>query len=136
MTDKMTEEKIRIDSLLNAGKISKDDHKILMGAVTGEQPTWQKVLRLSFNPFVLMESSVALAIAALVAVLMCFMAISARIYFPGALDVQVARNFSKDANFIKLIVQNIISVGAISLTFYLGSLLLKKRNLRVVDFLG
>jgi hypothetical protein len=135
MTDKMNEEKIRIDSLLSAGKISSADHAILMKAILKTPSRVMGCWRLLSNPFPRLASELALALGVAFALIMCFVAPSVNVNFPGVLDLQVNQSGTA-IPFIKLVVQNLIALVFLSLGFYVAALSARRRNLRLVDFAG
>lgn len=67
---------------------------------------------------------------------MSLLGTKASIYFPGAIDLQIVRVEKYSFSALELIVQNAINILCLAGAFYLGSLLLRQRNLRPIDFLS
>lgn len=129
-------EQLRIDNLLSTGKITEEDHKILMAALGNQKGIVSRVMPFLINPFESISSGTALLVGVALAIAMSFLGSKIGVYFPGALDLQIAQEGKRFYTFSELLFQNTVAVLTVAGVFFGGALILKQRNLRLVDFLG
>lgn len=129
-------EQLRIDNMLATGQISTEDHTILTEALGNRKNKFQWMMSYVFDPFASVSSGTALAIGVALMLAMSFFGSQLGIYFPGAIDLQIAGKGRVFDGFGKLLFQNGVAVLSIAGAFFVGALLFKKRNLRLIDFLG
>lgn len=129
-------EKVRIDELLSSGRISAEDHRVLMAALENRKSGFQMALSWIFSPFENLSTHQALLVGAVAVLLLSIFGELAQIYFPGALDVQVAQEGKRVYSFLDLLIQNLIAVFSLSVVFCAIALVFKQKNLRFIDFLS
>lgn len=129
-------EKARIESLLQSGRISKEDHQILMAALEKKDHFLKKLLSYAGNPFRSLSSTTNILIGCLSILAMSFVGASLRLNFPGALDFQIIEEGKRTFSFIELLIQNSVNVVCLSVIFYVGALFCKCKNLRFIDFIS
>jgi len=131
----MNEEKSRIDTLLATGKISAEEHRLLVSTVDRVPSSWRRTVSLALNPFASVSSMNALVTGVVLLAVMSWLAARVGIYFPGVLDLQIVHD-EKFQSFGILILQNVLAVGVLTFLFWLGAKLSQKPSLRILDFLG
>lgn len=129
-------EQSRIDNLLSSGRITEEDHKILTTALGNQRGIVSRIMSLLINPFESIASGTALLLGVALAIAMSFLGSKTGVYFPGPLDLQIAQEGKRIYTFGELLLQNSVAVLSVAGVFFGGALLLKQRNLRLVDFLG
>lgn len=129
-------EQLRIDNLLSTGKITEEDHKILTAALGNQKSIVRRLMSFLINPFESISSGTALLIGGALAIAMSFLGSRIGVYLPGALDLQIAQEGKRFYAFSELLLQNTVAVLTVAGVFLGGALILKQRNLRLVDFLG
>jgi hypothetical protein len=127
------EEKLRIDRLLAEGRITDEDHRSLLNALSNETGFGQLLVTYLFSPFAKVSGLKALLCGV---VFICGLAIlgsQKTLFYPGLFDFKFG-NSSLGLGI--LLLQNIINVVGCAAVFYLGSRIARAKNLRAVDFLG
>jgi len=136
MSGENHDEKSRIDSLLASSRITPEDHQILLTALNRRNDPLQKVWALAINPFEEISSITALGVGAVLIVLMSYLGAKFSIYFPGALDFQIAQEGKRIYSALDLTIQSAINVICLAGAFYVGALVARQRNLRAIVFFG
>lgn len=136
MKNETLSERNRIDSMLQNGRITADDHKILVEALQKKNRFLEVLLGKLVNPFQSL-SSVTVLIAGCAAILaMSIIGAKLALHYRGALDFHVIEEGKRTFSFIELVIQNAVDVVCVSVFFYAGSVIAKARNLRVIDFVS
>lgn len=129
-------EKNRIDTLLQNGRITKEDHQILVAALERKESFLKKVLAWSINPFQGLSTTTSILIGCISILAMSFIGTSLGLHFRGALDFQIIEEGKRTFSFVELLTQNIVDVLCVSAIFYVGALICRCKNLRFIDFIS
>lgn len=129
-------EKARIDSLLQNGRITKEDHQILVAALEKKDHFLKKILTNAVNPFQSLSSTTNILIGCVSILAMSFIGASLGLHFRGALDFQIIEEGKRTFSFIELLIQNAVDVVCVSVFFYVGALICRCKNLRFIDFIS
>lgn len=130
------DERMRIDKMLAAGKISEQDHKDLISVLGSKSGGSTRFLSWAINPFESVSSGAALILGPFILLAMSFLGSKLGVYFPGVLDLQIVQAGKRSYNLTELLTQNLIAIFTLASVFYISAHLFKKRNLRFLDFAG
>ena len=131
-----SDERSRIDHLLNSGKISEADHLSLVEALERKPALLKRAAASMINPFSTLSVSLRISIGMLSIIILALLGAKLAICFPGALDFQVVQDGKRIYTTSELFVQNIIDVCVLSFVFYGAALVSPQRNLRIIDFVS
>lgn len=129
-------EKARIDSLLQNGRITKEDHQILVAALEKEDHFLKKLLANAVNPFQSLSSTTNMFIGCISILAMSLVGSKLGLHFRGALDFQIIEEGKSTFSLIELLIQNAVDVLCVSVFFYIGAIICRFKNLRFIDFLS
>lgn len=136
MKTELANEKNRIDSLLQNGRITKEDHQILVAALEKKDHFLKKILMGVVNPFQSLSSTTSILIGCISILAMSFVGASLGLHFRGVLDFQIIEEGKRTFSIIELLIQNAVDVVCVSVFFYLGALICRAKNLRFIDFIS
>lgn len=135
----MSKEKDRLIAMVNQGKISAEDFKLLSSAWNKSPSFFSKTILLMVNPFKKIAGLNALIAGFLVLVSMSYLGTIANVYFLGMLSIVngvVLKNTIVHPNVFLLLYQNVISWLILATLFMISALLFKRKGIRIIDFLG
>ncbi len=129
----------KLTDLLNEGKISEGDFKLLSSALVNHKSGIQSLLSLTINPFQKIAGTSALLIGLIVIFMMSYLGVIAKVYFPGVIDClnsAVVKNPRIPLSFSVLLYQNIICWFVLSILFFIGAKIFQGKKIRSIDFFG
>jgi hypothetical protein len=136
MSEQISNERQRIDNLLANGRIGAEDHQILVDALVRKSSATVKFFSVVANPFHRLSSLTGVVCGLTFIGLLSFLGSHAGLHFPGTLDLQIINEGRRQVSIGELFVENLIDTLFLALIFYLGALIYRRRNLRIVDFVS
>ena len=135
----MKNDKERLMGMLNENKISQDDYNTLLVALEKKSFLSKLQSSLWLNPFQKIAGFKALIMGMIILLAMSGMGVIAKVYFIGSISLINASAVVKqtmDIGFLLLAYQNIVSWLILSIMFILTAMILQKKKIRIIDFLG
>ena len=135
----MKNDKERLMGMLNENKISQDDYNTLLVALEKKSFFLKLQSSLWLNPFQKIAGFKALIMGMMILLAMSGMGVIAKVYFVGSISIINASAVAKqtmDISFLLLAYQNIVSWLILSAMFILAAMILQKKKIRIIDFLG
>ena len=135
----MKNDKERLMVMLNENKISQDDYNTLLVALEKKSFFLKLQSSLWLNPFQKIAGFKALIMGMMILLAMSGMGVIAKVYFVGSISIINASAVAKqtmDISFLLLAYQNIVSWLILSAMFILAAMILQKKKIRIIDFLG
>lgn len=134
----MLNEKQKLLVMLRENKITKEDYQLLINSIKTSEG--HPIYAWFINPFQKIAGIKSVILGLLVLVTLSATGVVAGVYYPSILDCLNASAMpytnAIKPNFSLLLIQNIVNWLALSLVFYLVSISLKQRRIRLIDFLG
>lgn len=129
----------KLTDLFKNGKISEDDFKLLSAALVNRNSRIPSIFAIAINPFQRIAGASALIIGLMIIVIMSYLGVIAKVYFPGIIDVLnsvVVKNPQIPLSFQLLLYQNLVCWLILSILFFIGSKVFQPKKIRIIDFLG
>lgn len=136
MKTESVNEKARVDSLLQNGRITKSDHQILVAALEKKDHFLTTLLTKAIDPFQSFSVTTNILIGCVSILAMSSIGAGLGFHFRGALDFQIIAEGQRTFSFVELVIQNAVDVVCVAVFFYVGALFCRCKNLRFIDFLG
>ena len=135
----MNKEKAHLMSMLKEHKISQDEYTLLLAAL--EKKSFFDRISSFFliNPFQKIAGVNALVWGMAVLIIMSYLGVVAKVYFPGVLSVLNASAVAHqkiEINFFLLAYQNLVAWLVLSGMFLMSAKIFQQKRVRLVDFLG
>lgn len=134
----MTRENDRLLSMLKENKISKEEYKLLQSALHKKTSLVSWLLLLA-NPFQKFAGFSSLIVGLLIFVGLSYLAVIAKVYFPGILacvNASAMKNITTQPNFFLLFYQIVVSWLILAILFFVAARVFQQKRVRIIDFLG
>jgi hypothetical protein len=135
----MSKEKERLATMLRENKISEKDYQLLVEALDKKRSKVRQLLSLLINPFEKIAGYPALGFGLGLIVMMSYVGVLAKVYFPGILEclnAAVVTHPKRELNFLLLLSQNLSSWLLLTVIFIVATKILTKQSIRIIDFFG
>jgi len=133
----MSKEHEKLTNMLENGKISEEDYKLLSQALNKKSLSNKLENSLLINPYQKIAGIKALSLGLLMMVFMSITGVYANIYFDGIFGFIFAEHLkAMRPDFLLLMYQNSIAIFVLANMFLMGALILKQKRIRIIDFFG
>lgn len=135
----MNNEKMILENMFAANKISKDDYLLLLNTLDTKLSSVDTYVSFLINPFQKVAGIRALIAGICIVLAMSFLGIIANVYFEGVLGCTFALSFKNakiNPNFLFLFYENIVACFSLTLFFLATAKIFKQKRIRIIDFFG
>ncbi len=132
----MQESLKRIKELHAQGKISDEEYRDLLKSVTPNPILKKLSIKILINPFSYAKGGSALIAGSIMILLFSFVASRSFVHFPATLDLRIIDSRVSNLSFWYILFQNLTIILSLTIFFYLGSVIAKAKDLRIINFLG